>query len=280
MLDKAAVLGGVYGDGPALGAERGGHALHSAAAPVAVKRRRVRIWGGAAAGLAAALALMITPYMMRDPVQHIETALGEIRRVPLADGSLAAVNTDTKVEVALKAEQRHVMLARGEAWFQVAKDAERPFVVEAGDVRVRAVGTAFSVQKHADDAVDVRVTEGVVEVWRVGDEANVRRVVAGGQVSVAEQGRVTQLASLEPVERALSWRDGQLIFDGDTVEDAAEKFNRYNSVKIEIANEDLRSQKMIGRFRTNEPQAFVRSVAALLGAKVDIHDGIMVISSD
>lgn len=242
---------------------------------------RQRWWrGGAVAAVAAALAVVVTPYVSAPPVQQIETVMGEIRRVPLGDGSLAAVNTDSKLEVALKPEQRHVLLERGEAWFQVAKDAERPFVVEAGDVRVRAVGTAFSVHKLGGQ-VDVRVTEGVVEIWRVGQEATKKRVSAGAQAVLAQDGVAAAaiMASAEPTERALSWRDGQLIFDGDSVADAAEQFNRYNAVKIEIADAAVGEEKMIGRFRTNEPQAFARSVAAIVPAKVDVRGDRIILSS-
>src|SRR3546814_7113773 len=83
------------------------------------------------------------------PDQQIQTAIGEIRRVPLSDGSLAAVNTQTTLDVTMKPEVRQVALKDGEAWFQVAKDRARPFVVEIGDVRVRAVGTAFAVTRTA-----------------------------------------------------------------------------------------------------------------------------------
>src|SRR3546814_15118414 len=84
----------------------------------------------------------------------------------------------------MKPEVRQVALKDGEAWFQVAKDRARPFVVEIGDVRVRAVGTAFAVKRTAA-GVDVPVTEGVVEIWRVGDEANIQRVKAGARGLIA-----------------------------------------------------------------------------------------------
>lgn len=267
MLNKAVVLG--VEDGT-VSAEAGGEAWS--------QHGRRRWWiGGAAFTAAAALLVVFSPLVNGSSVQQIETAMGEIRRVPLADGSLAAVNTDSRVEVALLPEQRHVVLARGEAWFQVAKDTQRPFLVEAGDVRVRAVGTAFSVYKQ-DDGVDVRVTEGVVEVWRVGEESKKRRISAGAQMMMSEAGVAAVTASAEPIERALSWRDGQLIFDGDSVAEAAEQFNRYNAVKIEIASPDLRDEKMIGRFRTNEPQAFARAAAAILHAKVDVQGDRIILS--
>lgn len=284
MLDRAAVLdgagfqqadGGADGEGVAVAAD--------VVRPDIAKAERARQsrswrWGGGLAAAAAVLALVMTPSLFSAQTQQIETAMGEIRRVPLADGSFAAVNTDSKVEIALKTEQRNVVMERGEAWFQVAKDPERPFVVEAGDVRVRAVGTAFSVQMLGDN-VDVRVTEGVVEVWRVGQEEAKHRVHAGRQMSVGDDGAAQTLASAEPIERALSWRDGQLVFDGDSVGDAAEKFNRYNVVKIVVADNKLAREKMVGRFRTNEPQAFARAVAAILDAKVDVRDDRITLSA-
>lgn len=269
---------------PAKHADGGDSQLHqpATAATVALdtpmsSSRRIVLRGGVAAAVAA-LAFIVTPSLMAGRSQHIETGLGEIRRIPLADGSLAAVNTLTEVEIALKPAQRHIVLARGEAWFQVAKDPDRPFVVEAGDVRVRAVGTAFGVQLR-DNVVDVRVTEGEVEVWRVGDEANKKRVSAGELASLGQQGRTPlQPPPVETVEQALSWRDGQLVFDGSTVGEAAAQFNRYNQVKLEIADPVMAQKKMVGRFRTNEPQAFARAAAVLLDAKVDVRNDRIILS--
>src|SRR3546814_8842595 len=88
--------------------------------------------------MAAARVLGITGLdFLAMPDQQIQTAIGEIRRVPLSDGSLAAVNTQTTLDVTMKPEVRQVALKDGEAWFQVAKDRARPFVVEIGDVRDR-----------------------------------------------------------------------------------------------------------------------------------------------
>src|SRR3546814_10232647 len=97
------------------------------------------------------------------------TSGGEIRRGPLADGSIAAINTASAIDVKLDDAARHVRVVEGEAWFQVARDKQRPFVVAAGRARVRAVGTAFSVRRRAGGA-DVLVTVGGVEVWADGAE--------------------------------------------------------------------------------------------------------------
>lgn len=279
MLDRAAVLGSTHGGRAAQDADVGATHLHPTI-DAGRKRPASRwaIWGGvAASAAAAALMLAVVPLPWQNQSVQIETVLGEIRQVPLEDGSIAAVNTDSKLLVALQPEVRNVVLERGEAWFQVAKDAERPFVVVAGDIRVRAVGTAFAVHKGAK-GVDVRVTEGVVEIWREGDEALKKRVGAGGQLYIGEQGVAKALPSDEPMDRALSWRDGQLIFDGDTLAQAAEKFNRYNDVKIIVQGDEIAQSKIVGRFRTNEVRSFARAVSALLDARIDEENNNITIS--
>ncbi|MBY8824966.1 FecR family protein [Sphingomonas colocasiae] len=291
MLDRASVLrGGQVESAPAgIGAPAGEDHTRDggdggdrpadahAPAPGGFPRRRM-LWGGAAA---AGLATLGIGWMFRgEGEQHIETAIGEIRRVPLDDGSLAAVNTRTSLAVSLKPELRRITLDSGEAWFQVAKDRTRPFVVEAGDVRVRAVGTAFSVRR-TDAGAEVRVTEGVVEVWRVGDEGDARRVSAGSaaMVDIAAQAP-PMVAARDDIDRALSWRTGQLILDGDSVAEAAAEFNRYNRVQLRVADDALGREKMIGRFRTNEPDAFARAVAGLMGARVETAPDLILLSRD
>lgn len=239
--------------------------------------RRHLIWGGGAAAASVAAAMLGIRFRPH-PTERIETAIGEIRRVPLKDGSLAAVNTQTRLAVSLRPEIRQVSIQQGEAWFQVAHDRARPFIVEAGDVRVKAVGTAFSVRRTSNGA-DVQVTEGVVEVWSVGDEANVRRVSAGARTFVSDTtGPAPAAEASVAIDRSLSWRNGQLVFDGDTLGQAAAEFNRYNTVQVEVADPALAQEKMIGRFRTNEPDAFARAAAQILGAHAEIGSDRIVLS--
>ena len=119
------------------------HVAPTVEAVVAQRPNRRALIAGTGGAVAAALVGGIGLWTARP--QRLDTRLGEIRRVPLADGSLVAINTKTALDVAMKPQSRHIVLKEGEAWFQVAKDPERPFVVAAGPVRVRALGTAFSV---------------------------------------------------------------------------------------------------------------------------------------
>lgn len=229
--------------------------------------RRVMLGG---LGLAAAVAagVVLAPAMSR---QRYQTLVGEIRRVPLADGSMAAINTDTTLDIRFQKAERAVTLDRGEAWFQVAKDPARPFVVAAGDIRVQAVGTAFSVRRKSAGA-EVRVTEGVVEVWSGKGVSGQRlRVMAGEQVFVSDKaGASPPVRRPLEMDRALSWRDGQIVLDGDTVAAAAAEFNRYNTRKIVIVDPELEGRTVVGWFRTNEPESFAEAVGVAHGAGVKV----------
>lgn len=227
--------------------------------------RRGFVRGAVAAGLAV-VGLVGWQQYRGQGRQVISTARGEIRRVPLEDGSLLAINTQTDLRVDMQAALRVVNLDRGEAWVQVATDASRPFVVKAGDVRVRAIGTAFSVRR-LEAGAEVIVSEGVVEVWSARAPDRAVRLAQGGRVVVeAETGEAPVEALGSDVSRRLAWREGEIVLNGETLAEAIAAFNRYNEIQLEIEGETLAQGQWIGRFRTNEPEAFARAVAVTTGA--------------
>lgn len=209
--------------------------------------------------------------------QRLDTGLGEIRRVPLADGSMVALNTSSTLEVDLKAKARDVVLKRGEAWFQVAKDPERPFVVAVGSVRARAVGTAFSVRRRQQDdlSVDIMVTEGVVEAWVDGVDGPRHRLPAGSRIVLASATATPVVETASDIERSLAWRNGEIALDGESLEEAAALFNRYNHRQILIEDPDLANTRFVGLFQTNAPESFAAAVAATLGAKVNADERVI-----
>jgi transmembrane sensor len=121
--------------------------------PIWIRRKLLFAGAALAAGIVGLAILVTVPH-------RYGTGVGEIRQVPLSDGSLVAINTQSAVEVSMHPDVREVTLTRGEAWFRVAHDKKRPFIVSAGRIRVRAVGTAFSVRRH-DEGADVLVTEAL-----------------------------------------------------------------------------------------------------------------------
>ncbi len=242
-------------------------------APAKVSRRGIVTFGG---GLIA--ASLVGGLLWRSSSLHYATGVGEIRRVPLADGSVAAINTASKIEIRVDAKQRNVKLEAGEAWFQVAKDKQRPFVVDAGRVRVRAVGTAFAVRLRSNGA-QVFVTEGVVEAWVEGAEGHRVRIAAGGKAFVSNDAAIN-IAATEPsaVDRSLAWRAGKIDLDGNRLDFAVGEFNRYNARKLIIADPALAGEEFDGIFRVDDPEGFAIAVRDSLGVPVDTGhpDGIRI----
>jgi len=235
-----------------------------AARPVRSTSRRA--WLAGTGGAIAAAMVGGGVLILRE--DRFRTGVGEVRRVPLEDGSAVAINTASQVEVAFRREQRTVRLRTGEAWFQVARDVQRPFLVEAGPVRVRAVGTAFSVRRRPDGA-DVLVTEGVVEVWAEGAAQARARLKAGQGAFVANDAGLREAAPAA-VDRKLEWRYGKIDLAGETLRDAVADFNRYNDRKLVIADPKIADERFYGVFNTGGPEAFATAVGASLGVEVEV----------
>ena len=232
-------------------------------APVMFSRRKLFIGGGAGALAASIVGL----FLLGSAGEDYLTGFGEVREVALADGSTASINTDSELQVTMTERARHLRLVRGEAWFEVRKDAARPFEVEAGDVRVRALGTAFSVRRKGSE-VEILVTHGTVESWVAGYEHERVKASAGTRVAAAA-GRPPQvIAAPLDVDNALAWRRGEIMLDGMPLGDAAAEFNRYNARKILIADPAFARERMVGQFRMREPDAFAKAVRDALGARV------------
>jgi len=230
-----------------------------------LSRRRLLGAGGfaIAASLAGGLALWL-------PRKTYRTDLGEIRRVPLADGSTAAINTASAVEVDFSKSLRRVTLDTGEAWFQVAKEPARPFLVEAGRIRVRAVGTAFSVRRREGGA-DVLVTEGVVEAWTDGADGQAIRLAAGDRAFIADNAAIERAPpEASSVDRTLAWRSGKIDLIGQPLSEAVAEFNRYNRRKLLLADPALASEQFDGVFRTDDPAGFAEMIATSLQVPVDM----------
>jgi len=233
--------------------------------------RRRKVLAGLAAAIVAGVAGTSRIFA---PETRYVTNLGEIRRVPLADGSIMTINSGSALTVRIDSRVRRIALAQGEAWFEVAHDPTRPFVVTAAGVTARALGTAFSVRVRAT-GVEILVTDGTVET---GHESPVNtraatRLTAGQRAFVDARAAVRFEADrASAVDRALAWRGGMIDLEGDTLATAAEEFNRYNVRKIVVTDPGLAGEKLDGVFRVNDPEGFAQAVKVSLDVTVSARD--------
>jgi transmembrane sensor len=222
-----------------------------------------------AAGLTALTLGGAGAWLVRRRGDVYVSDVGEIRQVTLADGSRMVLNTATEATVRFDKAYREIELSAGEGLFQVAKDPKRPFIVRAGSVSVRAVGTVFAV-RTIDQRVDVTVTEGVVEL--VEDSGSARGLI--GRIGANEHATVMEKSEVEvrtlpqdQAERRLAWREGLVDFDGEPLNQAVDEINRHNHRHIVVDDADLAARPVVGLFRANDPDGFALTVSIALGAQ-------------
>lgn len=230
---------------------------------------------------------------------HYETATGERLAFTLRDGSQVTLDTQSELKVDFSPAERRVRLTHGQAFFEVAKDPNRPFVVEAHHRRLVAVGTAFDVRVDGDQ-VKVTMVEGTVRVERRDEvapsvaesarhsasaespsgsaapdasgreRAEVATITAGEQL-VSDAQREDHVRTTDP-ERDTSWRRGQVIFDNTRLADAIAEINRYSEAKIELADPNLADLRLSGAFATGRPTVFVEAVTSYFPVQVTRSD--------
>lgn len=232
-----------------------------------VLQRKPFTWAAAAALLVTAVGL---GWMLLLPGVSYRTAKGSIEAVPMQDGSTITLNTDSEIRVAITQTERRVDLEQGEAFFEVAKDEKRPFVVRAGHDRIIAVGTKFSVRREADN-VRVIVTEGKVRVEHAGSQRQTppALIVAGSIAVAGDAGVLVGDEALPELQEHLSWREGFVTFHGTPLADAVAEFNRYSARPIVIDDPALASIRIGGNFRFSNAEGFVRLLAEAFPIRVE-----------
>ena len=248
-----------------------GQSMNAAAAPPARNRW---LTGAVAAGITAfVLAAGWNVYKQKEETRF-QTAIGEQAAVALPDGSSFDLNTDSRIQVDYSQRQRVIRLERGEAFFKVAHDTQRPFWVHAGNSWVRAVGTAFNVYIRPT-GVEVTVSEGTVKVVNAAPNefppsdaaigGSAAAVTAGEQADVRGRAEVIHELNLAQLNHLLSWRKSSLYFQDQPLGDVINELMRYTTLKIELDDEALRELPVGGTFQTS-PEG-VEALLALL------HDG-------
>jgi transmembrane sensor len=232
-------------------------------APVAEPQRTRRPLAVLAATVLLSVALICAGWCYLRPTE-ITTALGEQRSAVLPDHSIVELNTQSAVRIAYTSHERRIELVRGEAFFDVMKDPNRPFIVSTELATARALGTRFTVYKAPSGTV-VTVAEGRVLVRYIGrtDDSvsghpapiDTVEVVPGTQAD-ATPGRPVQVHAVD-VNRSLAWRDRRLIFAGETLANVVTEFNRYNWPRLQIVDPGLLNERISGVFGANDPQSLL-----------------------
>lgn len=236
----------------------------STVTPFRPRTRRTVPWliaGGAVA--ASVAALLIAPRLLAPAPLDYVTAKGEIREVALADGSRLTLGGGTRMSVSMRARSRDVILADGEATFDVTHQPGRPFTVALRDQQVRVVGTEFNVSRHQGHTA-VTVRRGVVVVaQRGGGEV---RLTQGQQVLHTEGSTVQEVRRVNP-DAVFAWRSGKLIYDNTPLAKVVADFNRYGDTPIRI-DPSAANVKVSGVFLVDGQQAMVERLARFSGVAV------------
>jgi len=256
--------------------------------------RRAGSGGGSAGRLALAVAMLcfvVVSAVSLWPGHAYSTGVGEQRTILLADGSRMTLNTSTEVRVKLTDALRAVTVKRGEALFEVEKDARRPFVVSVSDAKVVATGTAFLVRstppaRPIGDAFDVTLLEGQVIVERAsgavqsslasavvmmpGQRLRVSQAVEPGQAAVPAGARLDR----PELDTVLAWKRGVAVLDNVTLEEAVAEMNRYSHVPIRLGDTAaMKALRVSGVYRAGDNEAFASALASLHGLVVRPSNG-------
>jgi len=221
-------------------------------------------------GVSSALAVGIVSLLwFSNAGQTYATKVGEQKLVRLEDGSQVRLNTDTRLRVRFRKDVRDVQLLRGEAFFEAAHDPGRPFIVEADDTNVRAVGTKFDVRRQAD-GVWVALIEGKVHVDQ--DHRSASAVLRPNQEITATARGISQPTAVDAAQ-STSWTTGRLTFHDVPLREAIDQVNRYASTQL-VLDAPVGESRVTGVFNTGDTPAFVAAVTSFFDLRADrSHDG-------
>ncbi|MBM3855188.1 MAG: DUF4880 domain-containing protein [Verrucomicrobia bacterium] len=226
-----------------------------------------RRWWFAAVGLGAAAAITLAWIGWAARAREFSTATAERHVASLRDGTRVELNAQTKLAVDFTRGERRVRLARGEAFFVVAKEAARPFVVETPAGSVRVTGTAFNVRAATATRTEVTVLEGHVRVRPAvaGDDA---ALTSGRQAILSAERIEVRTLGDAAAQDAAAWRTGLGVFEDTPLRDALERFAAYHTRTVTVAPEvaDLR---LGGRYALDDLDGALEAIERTLAVRVE-----------
>jgi len=243
-------------------------------AGAALPSRRRLFTGMAAAASVAAVSLGV---FYTQQARELNTRKGEIRSVALEDGSVLILNSQTHIQISLKDTLRKVSVLAGEVLFQIAKDT-RPFVVSVGTARIVSEAATFCVRKLDRAPLEILVDAGKLSLNPAPKSAKAIPLAASTHTVVSDQAvlRADNLGQAD-IERNLAWRNGQIIFDGEPLDEAIRAFSRYSDTRIVVEAPAFRQERIAGMFRATDPIGFAQAVAVSLNGHVTFGDNTVFI---
>lgn len=240
---------------------------------------RRAVGGMGAMAAAAALAVVLGPQLAAPSAMVYETTKGERRTVALADGSTIVMNGGTRLIVRLDRESRGVDLAQGQALFDVAHDASRPFTVAAGDRKVRVLGTQFDVRR-LDGQVSVSVARGAVEVLPAdGAKGQAYRLRPGQRFAHTEGAAQARVGDVVTAEIG-SWTSGRLVYRGAPLRQVVADLNQQFPTPIRLEDAALADESISGVLVLDDQAAVIRRLALLVPVSALPSEGGIVLRRD
>lgn len=253
------------------------------ATPVAMIKSLVAAPKYAAAFTAVCVAVGVL--LLSEPtapiITHYSTEAGELRTITLADSSEITLSAKSQISTRISETERSVDLISGEAFFDIAKDRQKPFFVTVNNVSVEVVGTQFNVQR-VRDTVSVAVLEGVVNVFAEDGlmAAIPDAVLTAGQKVVKASGQAFDAVINVPNSDLGAWRMGRLIYTDIALADIVADAGRYFDGKIVLQSQDLADVKVTMTLRTDQVSELPQMLAKTLPLKVHtITDDIILLKN-
>ena len=233
--------------------------------------RHCRAWLAAAAAL---LLMVVTATQLPWPVWGADqrTVAGEQRVLNLEDGSRVTLAGDSAINLDFAGAQRRITLLRGRAYFQVASDPQRPFLVEAGEARVRVTGTRFEVRRDGGGRVRLTVAEGEV----IASSADRRLTLRAGEQVHWSRGRLGESRRVD-VDRVLAWLEGRLVFRDQPLGEILRELAPHHPDRVLLLNRGLAGRRFSGTLNSRDPRAALGALSHTLPVTVRHLPGVVIL---
>lgn len=249
-----------------------------------------RSFGAIAASIVIALCgswLWNNPIVMNKEMTYA-SAVGKQKTVMLSDGSVVTLNTNSEITVAMTSSIRRLHLIKGEVYFEVAKDQQRPFEVKVNNAFVKAVGTAFNIRNRGNE-VSVIVTEGKVEIDpnyasrspMSSTDPSARQkqmMIAGDQIILGKEKLTRIQLDQDDISEKILWREGKVILNEATLEAIVYEIQPYITEKIIIADDDVAGLIAGGVFQMGEMDSFFSALEIALPVKIIRKKGVIILT--